>query len=72
VLTVAVNLARWLKVDPETALRSSNRKFSRRFRAIERMAHAQGRTLEAMTLAEMDELWDQVKVEERNGNSADR
>lgn len=71
VLTVAVNLARWLKVDPETALRNSNRKFSRRFRAIERLAHAQGRTLEAMTLAEMEVLWSQVKVEERNGRTTD-
>jgi tetrapyrrole methylase family protein/MazG family protein len=69
VLTVAVNLARWLKVDPETALRNSNRKFSRRFRAIERLAHDQGRGLETMTLAEMEELWGQVKVEERNSGA---
>ncbi|MCC7043462.1 MAG: nucleoside triphosphate pyrophosphohydrolase, partial [Acidobacteria bacterium] len=67
VLTVAVNVARWLKIDPETALRNSNRKFSRRFRAIERLAHAQGRTLQSMTLAEMEILWAQVKGEERNG-----
>jgi MazG family protein len=60
-----VNLARFLKVDPEQALQRTNAKFSRRFREIERRAADAGRTLPDMTLAEMDELWNQAKAAER-------
>lgn len=65
VLTVVVNLARWYKVDPETALRNSNTKFARRFRGVEGLAREAGRSLGEMTLAEMDVLWNQVKTQER-------
>jgi MazG family protein len=60
-LFVAVNVARALGVDPETALRRSNRKFSRRFRYIEGKIKTQGRELRNATLAEMDALWEEAK-----------
>ncbi len=65
-LFVAVNLARKLKVDPETALRAANAKFERRFRYIETALRDQGRTLEDSNLEEMDELWGAAKRDEKN------
>jgi MazG family protein len=62
VLFVMANLARHLGVDPETALQSSNASFQRRFSAMEQRAAAQGRDLREMSLAEQDELWEQVKM----------
>ncbi len=58
---VLVNLARWKKVDAETALRETNLKFKRRFAYVEQGAKAQGRSLSDMTLEEMDALWDASK-----------
>ena len=58
------NLARHLKVDAESAVELTTSKFSRRFRAVEAGAKAQGRSLKDMTLAEMDELWDEAKKSE--------
>jgi MazG family protein len=63
-LFVAVNVARFLGVDPETALRRSNRKFSRRFRFVESRIKSQGRELKNATLAEMDTLWEEAKRNE--------
>jgi tetrapyrrole methylase family protein/MazG family protein len=60
-LFVAVNVARFLGADPETALRRSNRKFERRFRYIESKIKSQGRELKDASLAEMDALWDEAK-----------
>lgn len=60
-LFVMVNWARWLKIDPEAALRQANTKFGRRFGYIEQQAAAQGRDLKSMTLVEMDALWNQAK-----------
>jgi nucleoside triphosphate diphosphatase len=60
-LFVAVNVARFLGVDPETALRRSNRKFERRFRYVEAKIKGQGRELKDASLAEMDALWDEAK-----------
>ncbi|MCB0169046.1 MAG: nucleoside triphosphate pyrophosphohydrolase [Anaerolineae bacterium] len=57
-----VNLARWQNVDPESALRSTNARFTQRFKQVEALAQAQGRQLSEMTLAEMDQLWDQAKA----------
>jgi len=48
-------------VDAESAAELSTSKFSRRFRAVEAGAKAQGRSLKDMTLAEMDELWNEAK-----------
>ncbi len=60
-LFAAVNIARFLGVDPETALRRSNRKFERRFRQVEAGIKRQGREMKDATLTEMDELWNQAK-----------
>jgi len=62
-LFVMANLARHLKVDPETALRAANRKFTRRFQFIEAELARQGRRPEHSDLAEMDALWDRAKAE---------
>ncbi len=60
-LFVLVNLARWLNVEPETALREANAKFYRRFRYIEDGLAAQGRTPAESNLEEMDALWNAAK-----------
>ncbi len=62
VLFSLVNYARFIKVDPETALEKVNIKFKRRFEYIE--AHAP-KSLDDMTLAEMDALWNDAKRKER-------
>ena len=63
-LFAAVNVARFVKVDPEDALSVACDKFARRFRQVEASAAAQGKTLDEMTLAEMDRLWDEAKKQE--------
>ena len=59
---VLVNIARYLSVDPESALRKTNRKFRRRFGWMEEQLREQGRTLEEATLEEMEGLWQQAKT----------
>jgi ATP diphosphatase len=63
-LFAVVNLARHLRADPEAILRQTNRKFERRFAAIERALTAKGKTPAESTLAEMDALWDEAKAAE--------
>ena len=65
-LFAVVNLARHVKADPEMALRGANAKFERRFAYIERALEAQGRSLNAATLDEMDELWNEAKEKENS------
>lgn len=65
VFFAVINLARRLKVDPETALRRTNRKFESRFRGIEQKLAAQGRDIQNATLDEMEKIWNEVKAEER-------
>lgn len=60
-LFAVLNLARHLDVEPETALKRTNRKFRQRFRFIEDELKRQGKSLDAATLAEMDELWNKAK-----------
>jgi tetrapyrrole methylase family protein / MazG family protein len=60
-LFAAVNLARWLKVDAESALRGTNLKFRRRFSHVEKRARESGRQLMDMNLPEMDVFWDEAK-----------
>ena len=60
-LFAVVNLLRWLKIDPETALRETNARFRRRFAYIEAGARAQGKAVEALSFAEMDALWEAAK-----------
>jgi tetrapyrrole methylase family protein/MazG family protein len=60
-LFVIVNLARFLKVDPEQALRRTNRKFRERFGYVERGLKEKGKTPGEATLEEMDALWEKSK-----------
>jgi tetrapyrrole methylase family protein/MazG family protein len=59
-----VNLARWKKVDAESALRGTNMKFKKRFGYVEQGAKEQGRNLSDMKLEEMDGLWNEAKGKE--------
>lgn len=61
VLFSMINLSRYLKVDPENALERTNQKFIKRFRYIEDQALAMQKDLRAMSLAEMDALWNEAK-----------
>ncbi len=61
VLFALVNLARWLKLDPEAALRAANRRFRQRFAYVETGARQQGREIKDMTLDEMNALWEEGK-----------
>ena len=63
-----VNLARHLKVDPETALRAANTKFERRFRFIEQVLRDTRRPIEDCTLEELDALWGEAKRQEKNAS----
>ena len=63
-LFAVANLARHLKCDAESAVEGATSKFSRRFRAVEAAAKAEGRDLKQMTLEDMDALWDKAKSEE--------
>ncbi len=58
-----VNLARKLGIESEAALAAANEKFTRRFHAVEQRLAAEGKSLEAATLAEMDAAWDAIKKE---------
>jgi len=65
VLFSLVNYARFLNVDPDTALEKTNRKFMRRFQYMEKVAAEKGLQLNSMDLAQMDELWNEAKAVER-------
>jgi MazG family protein len=67
-LFVAVNVARLLGVDPESALKASNRKFRRRFRYIEDRLREQGRKPADSNHIEMNEIWDEAKAKEKRGD----
>ncbi|HYE66308.1 MAG TPA: nucleoside triphosphate pyrophosphohydrolase [Pyrinomonadaceae bacterium] len=60
-LFAVANIARHLQVEPEAALKLTNRKFRRRFRHVEQGLKARGRTLDAATLDEMESLWQEAK-----------
>ena len=62
-LFVIVNWARWLKIEPETALREANAKFYRRFHYIEQAVAAQGKPMTDYPLPELDALWDEAKAQ---------
>ncbi|MGM0570424.1 nucleoside triphosphate pyrophosphohydrolase [Marinobacter sp.] len=63
---VCVNLARFMKVNPDQALRRTNRKFEARFRAIEQVLAEQGRVMEDEPLETLDAIWNSVKGVERS------
>ena len=66
ILFVLANVARWLKVDADAALRSTNLKFIRRFQIIEQTLKARSLAFEEMTLAELDAIWDEAKIVEND------
>lgn len=57
-----VNYARFVDINPETALERTNKKFIKRFQYIEEQARALGKPLSEMTLAEMDVYWNEAKT----------
>jgi len=65
ILFVIANVARWYGVEPESALKSTNRKFRRRFAHVERRVEEQGRPWSEVTLPEMDAHWNEAKKIER-------
>ncbi len=60
-LFVTVNLARWLDVDAESALRATNERFTHRFRTLERLAGERGQQLADLDIDAMDLLWEEAK-----------
>jgi tetrapyrrole methylase family protein / MazG family protein len=62
---VAINLARFLNIDPEIAMKKASAKFSRRFREMERLARQQGTTLAEVPRTQMESLWEQTKLHEQ-------
>ena len=70
ILFAYTNLARFLKVDPERALRGTNRRFEQRFRRIESILAARGERPQDKSLEELEDLWQQAKKELRNESQA--
>jgi len=64
ILFVAVNLARFLKIDPEIAMKKANAKFSRRFREMERIAREEGTPLPEIPREQLESLWERSKQSE--------
>lgn len=65
ILFVMANIARHLKLDPETSLRKANDKFMRRFAYIEARLAEMGKTPDQSTLEEMDALWDEIRARDK-------
>lgn len=68
VLFSIVNLSRFLKIDPETALRKTNYKFEERFKKLEKIAQQKGLQIKEMNITQMDKLWEEIKKEEGKYN----
>jgi len=62
---VLVNIARYLSLDSESALKKANRKFKRRFQSMEARLSASGRTPQQATMDELESLWQQAKQQEQ-------
>jgi len=62
---VLVNIARYLGLDPESALRKTNRKFRRRFQWMEQRLRENGTAPERTSMDELESLWQQAKQQER-------
>jgi len=67
-LFTVANLGRQLRIDPESALRAANAKFTRRFQAVERRLVERGHSLHAATAEELEREWNAVKAAERHGS----
>jgi len=63
---VMVNIARYLSLDPESALKKTNRKFKRRFQWMEQRLRESGRDPEQATMDELESLWQQAKQQEKS------
>ncbi len=63
---VLVNIARYLSLDPESALKKTNRKFKRRFQWMEEQLRTNGRTPQQATMDELESLWQQAKQQEQD------
>ena len=59
-------MGRHSKIDPEKALRNSNRKFISRFKSMEQLATQKGKEFSDLSLKEQDNLWKQVKLQEHH------
>ncbi len=70
VLFTLVNLSRFLKVNPEDALRKMTEKFSKRFQAVEAAVQKSGKSWSDFTMKELDELWEQAKKREKQRKPA--
>lgn len=66
VLFSLANYARFLQIDAEGSLEKTNKKFIRRFQEMETIALSSGKQLSAMSLDEMDAIWNQVKLQMKN------
>ncbi len=66
-LFAIANLARTLGIEPETALRKANDKFTRRFTALEKAVERSGRNMHDMTLDELEQEWQELKAQQPNG-----
>jgi ATP diphosphatase len=64
-LFVLVNVARYLSLDPESALRKTNRKFKRRFQWMEERLRASDRTPQQASMDELETLWQEAKQQEK-------
>jgi nucleoside triphosphate diphosphatase len=64
---VLVNIARYLSLDSESALKKTNRKFKRRFQWMEQKLQSSGRDLQDASAGELEALWQEAKQEERGG-----
>jgi len=69
-LFAAVNLVRHTGTDPEAALRQANHKFSRRFRMVEQLSKAAGKTVKETDLDTLDQYWDEAKAQEATGSAS--
>jgi len=65
-----VNVARYLKINPEQALRKSSRRFAERIQLAEQLARKQGRELTDLTEAELDAIWERAKALQHEADSA--
>jgi len=63
---VLVNIARYISLDPESALKKTNRKFKRRFQWMEQRLRESGRNPEQATMDELESLWQQAKQQEKS------
>ena len=67
---VLVNIARYLSVDPDSALRKTNRKFKRRFQWMEERLQESGRAADQASMDELESLWQRAKAQEKQEKSA--